>query len=158
MPATGTKKKAAFSRAGVIWWTLVLLYIAGIVIAAVRPEFSGAATTRLIQKLFPSFPLPLVESLAYLIRKAIHFLGYAVFAVFLFNAMLSTITRPLTRGKRAQAMIYAVVLALMGAVLDETLQMHFPARSGRLQDVAIDLMGIIAGVTARSRLSRRNLT
>ena len=136
---------------GIIWSSLVALYIVIVIIAALRPEFGSDATARLITRLLPTLSQQSIVLMTTFVRRAIHLIGYALLAVFLFNALISTRARPDLRRTRRRFAVYAVLIALSVAAFDETLQMRFPARHGRFQDVLIDLVGIFVGVILRVR-------
>ncbi len=68
----------------------------------------------------------------YVIRKVAHFLEYAVFGGLLFGAF------PI-RGRAA--VLDSVFAGFLAALLDETIQLFSPGRSGQISDVWLDLAG-----------------
>lgn len=84
-----------------------------------------------------------------LIRKAAHFAEFASLGLLLaWHLLLS--------GKKAG---YAVLLGLLAACMDETIQFFVPGRAPGLLDVAIDTCGVLAGMILLKsgyRMRKRN--
>lgn len=87
-----------------------------------------------------------------IVRKGAHVLEYAVLG-FLARGMLLARHR-----ERGGAVMPAGLLVALAPVVDECIQLFVPGRSGRVEDVLIDLAGVSVGVLAgmaASRLRRR---
>lgn len=101
----------------------------GAVVALLRPAFELAGLTD-------------VSLMTLIVRKAAHFLEYAVLGL-LAHGMFASLRAE--RGVRSFP--WAILVALV-PVLDECLQLAVPGRSGRATDVLIDLAGVATGALA----------
>lgn len=87
-----------------------------------------------------------------LVRKMAHFIEYTVLGIFgwrLSNAM---------RTKSRAATRFIALLVCLVPVVDETIQLFVPGRSGRVTDVLLDLSGVAFGAVlslAISKIARR---
>lgn len=138
----------------VFWWALVLLYVAGVIVAAARSEFSGAATRALLRRLFPDLALAAVQAISFYGRKVLHAVSYAALAIVLANAVGSMGGAARSR-PRWTTMLAAVSLALAIALFDEAWQSRFPWRTALLTDVGVDLGGALAGLLLRCSYAGR---
>jgi VanZ family protein len=86
-----------------------------------------------------------------MVRKAGHFVEYAGLGLLVFRAMRCT-RRDWPLGGWAA---FAVGFALVLGIADETRQSFLPERTGRLHDVAIDLVGASTAVAVASAAVRR---
>lgn len=100
----------------------------------------------LLQRVFP-FPLSM-----YMVRKLGHFVEFAILGVLaglLFGG----------RCKRLPAgLLFAAMTGVITALCDETIQLFVAGRTGRIQDVWIDIAGAFTGavlVLARQLLIRK---
>lgn len=88
----------------------------------------------------------------FLVRKMAHFIEYTVLGIFgwrLSNAMRTK--------SRAATRLIALLVCLV-TVVDETIQLFVPGRSGRVTDVLLDLSGVAFGAVlslAISKIARR---
>lgn len=88
----------------------------------------------------------------FLVRKMAHFIEYTVLGIFgwrLSNAM---------RTKSHAATRLIALLVCLIPVVDETIQLFVPGRSGRVTDVLLDLSGVAFGAVlslAISKIARR---
>lgn len=88
----------------------------------------------------------------FLVRKMAHFIEYTVLGIFgwrLSNAMRTK--------SRAATRLIALLVCLV-PVVDETIQLFVPGRSGRVTDVLLDLSGVAFGAVlslAISKIARR---
>ncbi len=84
----------------------------------------------------------------FLIRKLGHFTEFALLGWFLsWNGTL--------RGRPA---VEALLLGLLAAMTDETIQLFVPGRAGMVQDVWIDFSGVLVGAGILALLRRRAKT
>lgn len=91
------------------------------------------AVLELLQRIFP------VELTMYQIRKAAHFLEFAVLGV-LAQLMVGGLCR-----SRKRSVLFAVVAGLVIALCDETIQLFVLGRTGQVKDIWLDLSGAISG-------------
>lgn len=96
------------------------------------------AVLELLQRIFP------VELTMYQIRKAAHFLEFAVLGV-LAQLMFGGVCRT-WKG----SILFAVVAGLVIALCDETIQLFVLGRTGQVKDIWLDLSGAISGVLIAS--------
>ena len=82
----------------------------------------------------------------YVIRKAAHFAEYAVLGGLLLGAFPK-------RGR--DAVLRAVLAGLLVALIDETIQLFSPGRSGQITDVWLDFAGAALGYLAVRLLTHR---
>lgn len=85
-------------------------------------------------------------TLVLLVRKAGHFLEYAVLTMLLMNAL---VTKQLAGGRKPdfrRTAVTAFIIALLYAVSDEVHQGFVPGRSMRASDVAIDAASSFSAV------------
>ena len=111
----------------------------GLVVSLLRPLFEGVGIVD-------------PDLMSFIVRKAAHFSEYAVLGVLARGLVTS-----LREEGSAPRLPVTVVVALVPAA-DECLQLFVPGRSGRLQDVLIDLCGMLFGFAlfwVASRVVRR---
>lgn len=87
-----------------------------------------------------------------IVRKGAHVLEYAVLGLLARGMLLAR------HRERGGAVMPAGLLVALVPVVDECIQLFVPGRSGRVEDVLIDLAGVSVGVfagMAASRLRRR---
>lgn len=105
----------------------------------------------LLKKLAPGASDAQLHATHIVLRKLAHMAEYAVLALLWFWAIVVRTGRPV------RAAWIALLVCLACAVADETHQAIVPARTGSLQDVAIDVAGaagallIALGGTSRAR-------
>lgn len=139
--------------APLVWWGLALAYPAIMVIASARPEFGAEFAIRLLCRAIPAIATSNARLIVVVLRKTGHFLGYCLFSIILSKAFLLVHCRDITQRARIGRVIGAALVAAAVALVDETLQVASPFRTGAGADVAIDIAGIAVG-TALS-LTRR---
>lgn len=126
------------------WWGMILLYLAGIVLATLRPEFGAAYMERWLRRLFPGLPVHAAGDLAFWLRRFAHLAGYWFLGFSFFQGLAPPKQRPSPRQLR-YAFLGAVGLALGTAFFDEWLQGFSRYRCSRAADIALDLVGIVLG-------------
>ncbi len=118
-----------------------LLLCIGLISFASTAGFSAGNTSRFIRPilkwLFPGYSEAELTSLHFLIRKAGHFLEYAVLA-FLARRAFVTSTRVFVRRRWFEL---ALLLVVVNSLLDELHQSFVPSRTGSIYDSAIDIAG-----------------
>ncbi|NMB38363.1 MAG: VanZ family protein [Firmicutes bacterium] len=100
------------------------------------PQSSAYSMAEQLFEWFPFLAEADIPVLVFYIRKFLHVLGYFIGTCIIFYAVKIT---PVF--KRA-VYISTLGLALLLAILDEWYQTTLPHRSGRIEDVFIDLIGI----------------
>ena len=128
------------------WIALVQIFASGL--------FSASETSRLIGPLLRwLFPNADAESLAiahFAIRKAAHFIEYAILALLALHTFRLSFDQPPARLAAA-----SLVLALAVAVVDESRQAASADRTGALSDIALDISGAASALAFASALRRR---
>jgi VanZ family protein len=116
-------------------------------------SFSESETSRFISPLFSwLFPDADAESIAatnFAIRKAGHFVAYAILALLTLHAFRSSFERPM-----AWLVAASLTLALAVAIVDEARQALAASRTGALSDIALDITGA-ASALALAATTRR---
>lgn len=102
----------------------------------------------LVRPLFEALGVTDVELMTLLVRKCAHFSEYAVLGVLGWN--LFGRLRALGEARRP----WGALLVAAVPVLDETLQLFVPGRSGSPVDVCIDLAGVATGALLTALLFR----
>jgi VanZ family protein len=122
-------------------WLWVVAWIAVVQIFA-SGSFSASETSRfigpLLRWLFPDADAESVATAHFVIRKAGHFVEYAILALLALRAFHSSLDRPLAWLAAASL---SLALAVAVAVVDEVRQAAAANRTGALSDVALDLAG-----------------
>ena len=110
-------------------------------------------TSRYIRPLLDFlFPSSTPETLTYIhgiIRKLAHIVEYAFLGFLAFRAF------QILAGDRLKAAIFALVLAVAVALMDEFQQSFNPSRTSSPYDVLLDIVGASAIILLYSLLSRR---
>lgn len=105
----------------------------------------------LLMPVFDHFGIYERDVCTFVIRKAAHFSEYLVLGLIAVN-FAKALKRQGVAASSLQAAIPGVCALV--PVLDETLQLFVPGRSGSLRDVAIDLCGLAVGVCAATAAVR----
>jgi len=124
-------------------WLLVALWAALISLfssAWFSGEHTGGFLLPILQAFLPGAAPEQLQALHGDIRKSAHVIEYLVLAVLLVRAL----REEGLRGSALAAM--AVMLGVAYAALDETHQAFVPSRTASAGDVAVDALGVVAGV------------
>lgn len=89
--------------------------------------------------IFEKLGIPL-ELTNHTVRKAAHFLEFALLGVLVTLTLYTYIKKPLNN------MTSVLFICLATAVCDETIQLYVPGRAGMVQDVLLDFFGSLIGV------------
>ena len=116
----------------VAWIATVQIFASGSFAASETSRFIGP----LLRWLFPAADPASVEGAHFAIRKAAHFVEYAILALLALRAFRLSFERPL-----AQLGAASLALVLAVAVVDEWRQAVSADRTGALSDVALDFSG-----------------
>jgi hypothetical protein len=132
-PASGPRSEIALAWFWVAAWiALVQIFASGSFAASETSRFIGP----LLRWLFPGADPMSVEGAHFAIRKAAHFVEYAILALLALRAFRLSFERPLAGLGAA-----SLALALAVAVVDEWRQGVSADRTGALSDVALDISG-----------------
>lgn len=105
----------------------------------------------LLMPFFDFFSMHEREVCTFVIRKAAHFSEYLVLGVIAVN-FIKSLRR---QGGAAPNLQPAILVACaLVPVLDETLQLFVPGRSGSPRDVAIDVCGLVVGACIATAVVR----
>ena len=149
----GSKSRSEIALA----WFWVVAWIA-VVQTFSSDSFSATETSRfigpLLRWLFPEADADSVAAVHFAIRKASHFVEYAILALLALRAFCTSFDRPL-----AWLAAASLALALGVAVVDEGRQAATEKRTGALSDVALDMSGaamalLLVGVVRRNGSAR----
>nr|MDQ3802826.1 VanZ family protein [Acidobacteriota bacterium] len=145
-----------FRRAGGgrLWrYGPVVVWI-GVIFFASTSGFSASNTSRIIRPLllwlFPDIDEPTLAAVHLFVRKAAHFIEYAVLALLAARAFLTSSRRGLRR--RWPAAAFALVAAC--SLLDEFHQSFLAARAGTVYDSLLDMSGGAAALALLAALRR----
>ncbi len=80
---------------------------------------------------------------SYIVRKFAHYSEYVMIGMSLMCCGISY------GGKKLLRYIFPVLFfGLLTPVIDETIQLYTPGRSGQVSDVCLDFLGVLTGITA----------
>ena len=102
----------------------------------------------LLRPVFDALGVADADLITLIVRKAGHFLEYAVLGV-LARGLLASL-----RSERDVRPLPAGLLVALVPVADECIQLFVPGRSGQPTDVLIDLAGMVAGALLARLLGR----
>lgn len=104
--------------------------------------------TEAVRSALAALGLPSAWVTNLLVRKAAHVTEYLVLGVLTSQALDPR------RATARDLIALSVVICVLGASIDETIQLFVPGRSGQVADVLIDSCGIVAGVVLRTVVVR----
>lgn len=133
-----------------IQWAIVAVYVLAMFLFAGQEASSASQTGRWLAKLLPHLSGAELRELVFAARKIGHVLAYGLLTLLVYYAARKT--KRLSR----LALPFSVAFSLVVALADETYQSRLYYRTGTLNDVLIDGLGIGAAVlgvwlTARFR-------
>jgi VanZ family protein len=126
-----------------ILWILIFLYILWIFSNSIQTGSQSGSLSEEVAR----FLLPIVEKTGFTIdfsrfhfyvRKAAHFSEYALLG---FLVILAIHQKPLCR----PAVLNYLIFLVLPPLIDETIQLFSPGRSGMFTDCLIDMSGNLAG-------------
>ena len=127
----------------VVAWACFVLY-------ASSGNFSASNTSRIIRPLlvwlFPDISEAALVQAHFLVRKAAHFVEYALLALLAARAFRTSSRPPLARRWR----LASFALAASVALVDEYHQSLVPARTGTIYDSLLDMAGGAAALACAS--------
>ncbi len=118
-----------------------MLYVGLMFIFAKSPQSSALNMSQGLLKWFPFLAQSNLSLIIVYIRKTIHVIGYFIGTILIFNAVRAT---PVFK---RMPYLATGLLGLLVAIFDEWYQTALPHRSGQIQDVLIDLVGILIALT-----------
>ncbi|WP_367567883.1 VanZ family protein [Lacrimispora sp.] len=126
-----------------IWTAVTVFYVLFIFSHSLKPsdissEDSGRVL-ELIQKVFKLWEINAPWVTEHVIRKAAHFSEYALLGILLWNCLPAC-----GFASQVRWMIH-VTAGCVVPLLDETIQLFVPGRSGQVGDIWIDCFGVIFG-------------
>lgn len=125
-------------------WLPALIGVAVIMLESTE-TFSSAHTSgplrHLWESLFGPVPQARWEDVHHLIRKTGHFIGYGTLSLLFYHAWRRTAEILHRRTFRIENVLYALACTLIVAGADEYHQTFLPGRTGRPQDVLLDMIG-----------------
>jgi VanZ family protein len=148
------RRGRAWRYAPLVAWTALILFAST---GAGASSNTSLIVEPLARWLFPGIGEASIEAIHAVVRKLAHFTGYATLALLAARAFLPSSKKFLQSHWLVAALLYVVCISL----LDEFNQSFNPARTGTIQDSALDTFGgltalaVLAYLRARSR--RRKL-
>lgn len=136
-------KKFSLSVLNIVMLLITAFFISFAFIHSSMPgDVSGEeseSVLQFLQNIINSFGID-KELSSYIVRKTAHFLEYAAIGGSLVGCAFSF--------NKTKPYIYSINILFTGlltAVIDETIQLNVPGRSGQVSDVLIDFSGCITG-------------
>lgn len=135
------------------WWSLIwALYVGFIFCNSLVPsEASSAQSGFVLQQvlsLLDAAGLDQLQITEHMIRKTAHVLEYALMGALLYRCLGQYALS--ARERLGGQMLFSILIPL----LDETIQLFTPGRSGQVSDVWLDFAGAVAGALFLSLLIR----
>ena len=139
------RKMKAITTKHVLFYAIVLLSVCWTIYIfhnSLQPSaVSSERSTQMIadiEKVIGDMTI-LSNSKQLLIRKSAHLFEFIVLGILLYSLQAQPLLR-LSRG-----FLISILAGLLIACADETIQLFVPGREGKLMDVLIDFIGVIAG-------------
>ncbi|NNL84516.1 MAG: VanZ family protein [Myxococcales bacterium] len=147
MGVTGDSPVAVRAWVAAGAWMLLILWLSS-------DQFSANTTGSLLQRLLAFLGAELtrgaLHAVHFAVRKAAHLAEYAVLGALTLRALASSVPN-------RRAPLWAWLLALCVALVDEGYQSTSPVRTGSLRDVGVDGVGALIGVAAQTlRAAKRS--
>lgn len=108
-------------------------------------QISGGIVSQVLTVLFPQ-GFAYVEQLEFFIRKLAHFAEYFVLGVLVLQTLKQT--------KCPKQVLVSLVICVLVASCDETIQLFSGGRSGKVVDVLLDSVGSWCGIMGRLKVRR----
>lgn len=138
MQDTPGSSRTCATRGWTIFLIIWILFIWGhSLIPGVDSSAESGRFVRLFHDVFVAFGVTETSMMSFIVRKAAHFSEYFILGATA-RALFSTISQEC----RAR---FAVLLVALVPVIDETIQLFTPDRSGQVTDVLLDLSGVAVG-------------
>ncbi|MGH7332821.1 MAG: VanZ family protein [Candidatus Rokuibacteriota bacterium] len=125
-----------------VWMAVIMLLSSG----SFSSQRTGGVLLGLVAGLAPWLTPADVAALHGAVRKATHFVEYAILAVLWFRTLIHVRALPTWA-----AAVGALAICVLWAALDETHQRFVPSRTGSVEDVAIDAAGSLAALAIARR-------
>jgi VanZ family protein len=125
--------------AAVLIWVLIIFFLSTEYLSSAR---TAPLITAFVFNAFPDLSSVNPVSIVRLVRKLAHWTEYFVFAVLLMRALSSTSAKRLMKTQ----IIWALMLGVICAVVDETHQLFVLSRSASIRDALIDATGFLCGI------------
>lgn len=120
-----------------IYVILAVLWIGFVFCRSMQPSDRSVQESRwvlnLLQHLFP------FDVSMHFVRKAAHFFEFTVL-----GGLVWVVLRQRFK-TRWSSIVYSVVIGLVIALCDETIQLFVVGRSGKIQDTWLDVLGVVFG-------------
>jgi VanZ family protein len=136
-----------------IQWAIVGVYVLAMFLFAGQDASSAGYTSSLLARWLPHLSAAELRQLVFLARKAVHVVAYAVLTLIVYLAARRT------KGLRRVALPFAGGFAFIVAMADEKYQSRLLHRTGTVNDVLIDALGIgvtVLGLWVMIRIKRQN--
>ncbi len=132
---TNSRRELLFAFAPIVLWIAVIFFLSS---SLGSMSHTSMLIRPLLDLLFPFEPEETLRLYHAYVRKAAHFIEYAILAVFAVRAFSSLTNRHI------RIFLYGLLTVVLVSVIDEVNQSFDPSRTGSLYDVLIDISG---GVT-----------
>ena len=111
-------------------------------------QISGGIVSQVLAVLFPQ-GFAYAEQLEFFIRKLAHFTEYFILGVLVLQTLKQT--------KCTKQVIVGVLICVLVASCDETIQLFSGGRSGKLADVVLDSVGAWCGVVVSKCMIKQKI-
>ncbi len=118
---------------------IAFAFIHSLMPAEVSSDESGIVLT-ILRDIFATLHIPTKPLNSYILRKFAHYLEYVMIGMSMVCYTIAhDVKRPL------HYLFTALFFGLLTPVIDETIQLYTPGRSGQVSDVCLDFLGILTG-------------
>lgn len=111
-------------------------------VAGPASDNQSLAVVGWLDGVLPAFAAWLGPAANFVVRKCAHFLEYSVMGLLWAQALAPWVGKV----HRSRRMVLALVAGVAVAVVDETIQLSVPGRSGQVTDVLLDSAGVAFGI------------
>lgn len=108
-------------------------------------QTSGGIVSLLVEVLFPQ-GFAYIEQLTFFIRKLAHFTEYFILGLLVLQTLKQT--------RCPKQVLVSLVICVLVASCDETIQLFSGGRSGKVADVVLDSVGAWCGIMGRLKVRR----
>lgn len=136
-----------------IQWAVVAVYVLAMFLFAGQEASSASNTKIFLTRWLPHLSSSEIGQLVLVARKAGHLLAYGLLTLIVYFAARKT------KKLHGAALLFAMAFAFVVALLDEGFQSRLQYRTGTINDVFLDGLGICLtglGLWINARIKKRN--
>ena len=125
----------------VILWMILIFYFSSE--SGIQSSETSGFLVQISHHFFPRVSLPIMT---WIIRKCAHMFLYLILGILVMNLLK----------ERKQSVLISFLFSLFYACTDEIHQLFVIGRSGSIQDVLVDMVGVLIGIILINLLKKRD--